>query len=221
MITCWSLKGGSGTSVVAALLAVACARSTATLLVDADGDQTAIFGVPNVNVGFRDWWQASAGIDSDALSRLAIEISPLLRLIPSGGPMVSDGRNVSFESVRDQGMLIVDAGTIRDDGFTAPLIEASRTSLLVIRPCYLAARRVSVSSLRIDGLIVVEESGRVLRADDLAEVAGAPVVATLPWDSVLARSIDAGRVGSRLPRSAKSLEQLAKSLLATEVKHDH
>lgn len=207
MIACWSVKGGSGASVVAALLAVAVANARSTVLIDADGDQPAIFGVAAPSTGFREWWMSD--VDSAALLRLATVISPTLRLVPAGG-MAADGERI-FAGI--SGMTtIVDAGTIRHDDFRTQIVEESSKSLLVIRPCYLAAQRASLSSLRIDGLVVIEEQGRSLRARDLADVVGAPVVATLPWDLSLARVIDAGRLGNRVPRSAKVIESLAKDL---------
>ena len=48
MITvCWAAKGGSGTTVFAAALALS--RSAPTLLVDLDGDQPSVFGVPDAS----------------------------------------------------------------------------------------------------------------------------------------------------------------------------
>ena len=46
LICCWSVKGGSGTSVVAASLAAILASRDATgsLFVDLDGDGPALFG---------------------------------------------------------------------------------------------------------------------------------------------------------------------------------
>ena len=41
---CWSVKGGSGTTVVAATLALSC--PTASLLVDLDGELPAVLGLP-------------------------------------------------------------------------------------------------------------------------------------------------------------------------------
>jgi hypothetical protein len=210
MITCWSVKGGSGTSVVAALLAVAAAQKQTTLLVDVDGDQPAIFGVPNPSAGFREWWQS--GLGADALCRLSTEISPTLRLVGPGD------QHVPFTDRQfhlDRGSLtIVDAGTVRDDVVAAHVVEASAVSVLVIRPCYLAARRASASPLRVDGIVVVEESGRALGARDLEEVIGAPILGTLSWDLSIARAVDAGRIGNRVPRAAKSIEQMAAQLVA-------
>nr|MBA2279690.1 hypothetical protein [Acidimicrobiia bacterium] len=47
LISCWSTKGGSGTTVVAAALALVFARTTGdALLADLAGDQPAALGLP-------------------------------------------------------------------------------------------------------------------------------------------------------------------------------
>lgn len=210
MISCWSVKGGSGTSVVSALLAIAAAGVDSTVLVDLDGDQPAIFGLPTPTTGFHDWWESELG--ADALQRLAVDISPTLRFVGAGRSEETVSQR-DFETIPGT-TVIVDAGTIRGETTAARVVEVSDTSLLVLRPCYLAARRAAASALRIDGLVVVEEHGRALSAQDLAEVVGAPVVATVPWELSIARAIDAGRLGNRVPRSAKSIEQLATTLMS-------
>ena len=50
-----SPKGGTGTSVVAASLAIVSSSSTPTLLVDLAGDQAAILGLPQPPIGLSDW----------------------------------------------------------------------------------------------------------------------------------------------------------------------
>jgi MinD-like ATPase involved in chromosome partitioning or flagellar assembly len=50
-----SPKGGSGTSVAAASLAIVSSSTTRTLLVDLAGDQAAILGLPEPPVGLSDW----------------------------------------------------------------------------------------------------------------------------------------------------------------------
>jgi hypothetical protein len=222
------VKGGSGTSVVASLLSVACAALDTTILIDVDGDQPAIFGIEAASTGVHDWWRAG-DIGNEALMRLSLPVGGGLSLIPAGAthadhvahsrphPNVEAARNVD---IPDSGMIVVDAGTIRHPGgVSTAFVASARTSLLVLRPCYLAARRAAMSNARIDGLVLIDEPGRVLRGDDLSEVVGAPVVATLPWDPSIARVVDAGRLGRRVPRAAKPLESLAKSLFLSEAQH--
>jgi hypothetical protein len=214
VISCWSVKGGSGTSVVSAMLALALSRHAETVLVDVEGDQPGIFGVAAPSAGFRDWWNAEVG--ADALLRLAVAVSPRLRLV-GAGDATAEYADRQIDVIPEL-QTIFDAGTVRDDRVAAHIVEASAKSLLVLRPCYLAARRASMTPLRVDGLVVIEEHGRALGSADLAEVVGAPVLATIPWDLSIARTIDAGRLGNKVPRVARPLEALAVSLLA-EVAH--
>jgi MinD superfamily P-loop ATPase len=80
------------------------------------------------------------------------------------------------------------------------------TSLLVIRPCYLALRRaldlgVTASAA---GVIVITESGRALEERDVAEVTGLPVVTNIPVSPTIARAVDAGILAARLPKDLRS-----------------
>jgi MinD superfamily P-loop ATPase len=219
MLVCWSVKGGSGTTVVAAMLATALARSVPTTLIDSTGDQAAVFGIEPPAMGFRQWLDAGPQVQGDALSRLTVPIAVNLDLIGAGSSTdMRSARCRPIESADLKGsMVVVDAGTVgSSNDVTASIVAQSRTSLMVVRPCYLAAKRASINTIRVDGLIVIEEVGRSLSGRDIADVTGAPVVATLPWDSSIARVIDAGRLGKRLPRAAKDLERFAASVLATE-----
>lgn len=77
-------------------------------------------------------------------------------------------------------------------------------SLLVIRPCYLALRRALAAPIRPSGVVVVEDGARTLDAADVEDVLGVPVHAVVPWDAGVARAVDAGLLGARLPRSLAS-----------------
>lgn len=210
MITCWSAKGGSGVSVVAALLAIACSRRGSTTLVDCVGDQPSIFGVADPATGFRDWSQAGSSVGTEALTRLAVPLSQTLHLIGAGRQLTAGVLAGVETRLQFMETAIFDGGLDHPANVFLPdLIQSSAMSLLVMRPCYLAARRASKTSCRVDGLIVVDEPGRALTGDDLSDVVGAPVVAQIPWDLSIARTVDAGRLGNRLPKAARSLEKLA------------
>ena len=87
LLTLWSPKGGSGTSVFAAACALVLARSSGARLVDLGGDQPAIFGLgAEPGTGVADWLEAGPGAPTDALDRLAIEAAPGVALIPAGDP---------------------------------------------------------------------------------------------------------------------------------------
>lgn len=83
----------------------------------------------------------------------------------------------------------------------AELVAHARRSLLVIRPCYLALRRAAQAPLRPTGVVLIREPGRVLTTADVEQAVGAPVVATLELDPAVARTVDAGLLATRLPRS--------------------
>jgi hypothetical protein len=73
------------------------------------------------------------------------------------------------------------------------------TTLLVTRGCYLALRRAVRQSVRPSGVILVEEPGRALGAQEVAEVIGAPIVARVPVRPAIARAVDAGVLAARFP----------------------
>ncbi len=65
MILCWSVKGGSGTTVVAAALATLLARRAAAWFVDLAGDGPAVFGMaPGVDSTGVHEWMTSAAVTS-------------------------------------------------------------------------------------------------------------------------------------------------------------
>ena len=85
-------------------------------------------------------------------------------------------------------------------------------TLLVTRPCYLALRAAMNLDATADaaGVVVVSEAGRALDARDVADVTGLPVVAIVPVRAEIARAVDAGILGTRLP---KELEVAAAQIL--------
>jgi hypothetical protein len=224
LVTLWSVKGGSGTSTVAAGLATVASRSSrgpgtgSTLLVDLAGDQPSLLGLPvPTGPGALDWLATDGG-DADALRRLEVASDVGPALVPAGTATEwGEGRpgHLVEVLVADGRTVVVDAGTVvgtatpaaRDDraGLARSLADAG-TSLLVVRPCYLALRRAvawlsSPEAVRVDGVVLVEEPGRALDATDVARAVGVPVRATVPIDPAVARAVDAGLLTVRLPRS--------------------
>jgi hypothetical protein len=80
MVTlCWAAKGGSGTTVVAAALALSSPRPS--LLVDLDGEVPAVLGLPDPDrPGVADWLQSDAS--ADHLAELLVDIGPQAWLLP-------------------------------------------------------------------------------------------------------------------------------------------
>lgn len=89
-------------------------------------------------------------------------------------------------------VMFVDAG--RDLGHAS---SADRV-LLVVRPCFVALRRAVAMPVRPDGVIVVTEEGRSLRASDVEAALGVPVIAEIAHDPALARAVDSGVLASRI-----------------------
>ena len=218
----WSPKGGVGVSVVAAALAVAKAESLSpdlaadpvpavrpdahVLLVDTCGDLPSVLGVARpTGPGLREW-AATPERDPLALARLVVPVVDGLRLLPAGDgpPLTHDSVGPLLDALRGTAAeVLVDVGVVRRCGGVDPLVEvvaAADHSLMVVRPCYLALRAGVASEERPDGIVVVEEPGRALVSRDVADVLAAPVMATVPLDSAVARAVDAGVLARRVPR---------------------
>jgi MinD-like ATPase involved in chromosome partitioning or flagellar assembly len=217
MLLCWSVKGGSGTSVVAAGLALALAgRGDGALLVDLGGDQPAILGRSESDgVGVRDWLVDGDAAPPDALGRLELDVVPGLRLLPAGdgrggrtAPGVA-GRAALLAALldADRRAVVVDAGPAGFAGHQPGevVLDALRArhhrSLLVLQPCYLALRRASRLQVGVDGVVLVAEAWRALSAEDIAGVVDAPVVAEVPVEPAVSRAVDAGTLATRPPRA--------------------
>jgi MinD-like ATPase involved in chromosome partitioning or flagellar assembly len=213
------VKGGSGTTVVAAALGLLLANSSpdGALLVDLAGDAPAALGVPEPSgPGISEWIAADHDVDGAALDRIAVDAGHGLRLVARG--TASAGRS-TFRPVRvdalariltaGHGPAVADAGVVEPGSILAPLIERADSSLLVLRPCYLALRRAANHPLRPGGIVLVTETGRALSRADVEAVLGAPVRASIPVDPVVARAVDAGLLAGRLPRPLRALRSAA------------
>jgi hypothetical protein len=207
LVACWSAKGGSGTTVVSALLALTWSRSSAgsALLVDAAGDVPAALGLPEpAGPGLADWLEASADVGADGLARLEIDVGPGLRLLPRGRRLPGSGGGLRGEALTallaaDGRAVVADCGSV-DRSPGRQLAAGATVSLAVLRPCYLALRRALDAPVQPTGLILVTEPGRSLQRRDVEDVLGVPVWAELPLDPTLARAVDAGLLATRVPR---------------------
>ena len=206
LISCWSAKGGSGTTVVAASLAILLARNGpgGAILADLAGDAPAVLGLEEPrSPGLAGWLEAGDTVPADALTRLEIEVSPGLALLPRGrGDLVVERAEVLAGLLDDKARpVVVDCGT-RLHGATDVVAGAAVRSWLVTRPCYIALGHAVRASQRPTGVLVVREPGRALGRDDIERVVGAPVVAEIEADPAIARAVDAGLLSTaRLPRS--------------------
>jgi MinD-like ATPase involved in chromosome partitioning or flagellar assembly len=206
LISCWSAKGGSGTTVVAASLAILLSRGepAGAILADLAGDAPAVLGLPEPDSpGLAGWLEAGDGVPADALARLEIPAGPALSLLPRGRGELAVERADVLAALLDQSArpVVADCGT-HLDGVCEVVVAAAARSLLVTRPCYLALRHALRARQRPTGVLVVREPGRALGRDDIERVVGAPVVAEIEADPAVARAVDAGLLSAtRLPRS--------------------
>jgi MinD-like ATPase involved in chromosome partitioning or flagellar assembly len=202
MFVCWSSKGGSGTTVVSAALALTLSRAHPAVLVDLAGDLPAALGVPEPGGPGVGDWLASPTATAEALGRLAIAVTDNLSLLPCGtqADVTTSARWREFADA----VATLDPHAVIDAGTGAPpaeLVGPGTQSLLVTRSCYLGLRRAVTGTVKPSGVVLVLEPGRALTAGDIERAMGAPVVAEIPYDPAVARAVDAGLLASRLPRS--------------------
>jgi hypothetical protein len=194
-----SVKGGVGTSVTSAALALLASRDSSrpTYLVDLAGDQSAINGLSDAHDGL-DAWLTSP---DRRLTDLTVDITPQLRLVPSGSMSRCDlpdldGLTLALDELRAHAHIVIDAGCLDT---TKAFESLGARRLLVIRPCYVALRAAVAESTRWDGVIVVRPPDRVLTTRDVVNVCGLPLVADIPMTADISRAVDAGVLPSRLP----------------------
>jgi len=219
LIACWSVKGGAGTTVVAAALALLSARHAPTVLADLAGDLPAALGLPEPrSPGISGWLAAGPGVPADALGRIEVEAAPGVALLPRGEGVLNPARAGLLASLLDRSSrpTVIDCGRIghpdshAGDSVATTIIGAARRSILVIRPCYMALRRATQAPVRPSGIVVVQEPGRALTTADVQQVVQVPVLAEVVMDPAVARTVDAGMLAGRLPRSlAKALSDAA------------
>jgi len=212
-VSCWSAKGGAGTTVVATSLALVLAATApaGSVLVDLGGDAATVLGVPEPDgPGVSDWLAAGASVPADGWARLALDTGTGVALVPRGrGPLTQVERAEVLAGLlaADHRPVVVDCGVLpsgpgpaTETAATVLAAQATR-SLLVTRACYLALRRATAAPVRPSGIVVVREQGRSLRADDVAAVVGADIWAEVLVDPAIARAVDAGVLAARMPRA--------------------
>ena len=220
LITCWSVKGGSGVSVVAAALAgLMSERHGGAVVADLGGDQPAVLGLAEpAGPGIRDWCDTDA--PDEAMERIAVEVVDGLLLVPRGEGAAHLGASRAAQLRAALGALapvvVVDAGVPLTT--TAAHIAArpesppdqlphgehlrdAGSSLFVTRACYLSLRRAMRIGVDADGVVLVTEPGRTLGRRDVADLLGLPVVGVVEDDPAIARAVDAGTLARRLPGS--------------------
>lgn len=198
MYACWSVKGGSGTTVFASALALSLAeRHGHAVLIDIGGDVPSVLGIAEpAGRGIRDWLSQTREERED-LSCLQVAATARLRVIPAGSA-------TSFAATAFDDLLgaLPEAPIVVDFGALQPpdsVRHAARADWLVVRPCYLALRRAARLAERPGGVVLLKEHGRSLTTKDVQSVVGAPIVAEITVADRVARSVDAGLLATRLP----------------------
>ena len=210
----WSVKGGVGTSVVAAATAIRLASGDQeTTLVDLSGDQPSLLGVigsasTSLEPGIGDWVAAGEGVAADALGRLLEEVASGLRLLRVGtAPLRFDDPRrlmLGLEVLARAGPVVVDAGL--DPAELRSHLSSEHRPVCVLRACFLALTRAQRAPGPYDRVVLVEEPGRALRSRDVAAALGGSHVDTIAWDPRVARSVDAGTIIGLLPLPLRRFE---------------
>jgi MinD superfamily P-loop ATPase len=204
---CWAAKGGSGTTVVAASMAIA--ANAPTLLIDLAGDVPAVLGITEPDgPGVFDWLASEA--PPARLGALELRVDGQTSVLACGR-VTSVAPERWTELVTwlraERRDVVIDAGS---SGRPPPaVLRAADHALLVTRPCYLALRAAMRSQARPTGIVLVDEPGRALRPRDVEASLGAPVVAHVLLDPAIARAVDAGLLLARLPSAFRHAVRLA------------
>ncbi len=205
IVACWAAKGGAGTSVVAAGLAVVASRTAinGALLVDLAGDAPLVLGLATEpEVGVHAWLASDSPVAVDGLARLEVRVNENLSILPAGRMRAGHAHRVDDliqQWELDGRTVIVDCGTLNGlDGAATAIAKAVPTSLAVTRCCYLAVRRYRSLGVAASGGVVVCELGRALRPRDVTEIMGVPLAAEVKDDPQVGRLVDSGTFVSRL-----------------------
>lgn len=205
-IVLYSMKGGSGTTVTAALTALRMPGDS--LIVDLGGDMTDVLGTRPPAWTLDDFLlDPSVG----ELDDIVIEVAPNTRLLPSARRVWPDtGSEKQRQALHDwldrqRGTIVVDAGTGVPG---ADLVARADRTLVVTRSCYLSLIRGARSGFVPDGVIVIKDHQRALGPSDVERSLNAPIVATIDLDPEIARMVDAGLLVARSDLHGRQLDAL-------------
>jgi MinD-like ATPase involved in chromosome partitioning or flagellar assembly len=192
MIVCWSVKGGSGTTVVASTLALVHAEKSSRggLIVDLAGDVPAVLGLAEPSgIGIGEWFAQNENSSRMTLQSIAIQATANLQLISRGSGQIAPNANfaeLAASLATFDLPVVIDAGC----GVVSPeLLARASSSLLITRPCYLSLRRAAQLNVAPHGVVLINEPGRALSKRDVE----------FTFDATISRAVDAGLLASRLP----------------------
>lgn len=218
LIGFWSPKGGSGVSVFTAGCACFAARDGAVLLVDTAGDLPAALGIAEPELGVADLLAVDE-LNVELVERVAIDVGPSLRLLAVGGAAADLGAVAGSGARLAQALSASGESVFIDLGrASVPEIDAMARTLdalvLVIRPCYLASKRaLNHPLLNVSGgFVLIDDANHSLTGADLERVLGLPLLVKVPPRPAVARAVDSGTLGWRVP---DALSRPVRTLLAT------
>lgn len=177
-----SPKPGTGTSTVAALIALS--SGVKTLIVDQSQSQ-----------------------DIDALLGLASSHEPVRQVTNLVDLVITDLIGVAFPS--DYDLIVIDRG-VAQQGHTRSVLIDGAENYLVTRKCYLSLRKAN-KLVQHDGVIIVDEEGRALTNKDVKSVLQTPIVGVVAYSAPLTRSIDSGLLPNRYSPFVEGLVELAQT----------
>lgn len=193
-----SPKGGNGTTVTAASFALLSAqRGTSTILIDLCGDIPATLGLAEPSgPGINDWLgetcvqSFSTHLQECALVQDNLMVVHRGSLFVEGQPRWNEFADALRELPHD---VVIDAGTT----FVPDHVRSAMTcTTMVTKACYLSLRRAT-NLARPTNVIVIKEEARALTSRDVSQVLGAPVIAEIPYQSAISRTVDAGLLVDR------------------------
>jgi hypothetical protein len=209
----WSVKGGSGTTVVSTALACELFNGSGAsrgVLLDLSGDASALLGRSSQpRAGLCDWLLADPSVGADALDHLLDSGSPqVLRdgegrgTLAATAPLIERLQNGLRWLDQQCGGLMIDVGSATDWLAEAMCAEAD-ISVLVLRPCSLSVRAAAQSNRSVAGMVLVGESSRSLMPRDIEGLLGVPALAHIRHSPSIAQCVDAGRFGRATPRELR------------------
>ncbi len=232
VIAGWSIKGGSGTTVVCTALAVSLSRpGQPGVIVDLGGETSGDVGSllgrsVQPRAGLTDWLQSDETVSPDALNRLLNDGSGP-HLLSVGGrrsewshrselnqqprhgeqsTLTNDktGRlQTGLRSLADTyGFVVVDLGS-SDDPLAEAVCRVADASLLVLRPCSLSVRAAVHSPRRVFGAALIGEGSRSLVRNDIEGLLGVPVLTHIRTHPAIADAVDNARFAKGVPRELR------------------
>lgn len=208
----WSLKGGQGTSVTAAIIALRHQfHHDSVLIIDFGGDIAPILGQRvESQVGLIDWFLSQSG--PEALDQLVTPLLPQLSLLYSGTGVPAreatpfEDRWATLEAWlnHDGRVTIVDLGTLPGQPgqlgslwvqLTTWLLQQYHTTL-VTRPEYLSLRRYFEHDTIVDSLAILQTSTELLSAEDVADLCDRPVHFHIAIDETISHAVESGTLAT-------------------------